>query len=266
MKNITSKNNVETMRIAKYLSHAGVDARRKCEELIKEGKVTVNNQIITDLSFQVSPKDTVLLNGKKIKKTVKTYIMLNKPVGYICSVSDPYNQKTIYDLIKLKTNQRLFSAGRLDVNSEGLIIITNDGEYAEKLTHPKHQTEKKYKVKIDSPLSEKDITLIKKGIYDKGEFLKPKSIRATKRNEYLVTMTEGKKREVRRIFAAVFKKVYRLKRVSIGNLKLTGIPIGKWRHMTEDEIKLSLSKDEKRPRRKPQQKPRTTTKKNRKKR
>jgi 23S rRNA pseudouridine2605 synthase len=166
---------------------------------------------------------------------------LNKPPGYICSASDPHADKTVFDLVKLH-GARLFTAGRLDLNSEGLLILTNDGDYAEKLTHPRHNVLKRYLVKTNKPISKKDLDILRAGIRDFGEFLKPVAITRLKSKEYEFTLNEGKKREIRRLVAAAGAKVTLLRRISVGHLRLEGLSLGHWRFMSEKEVEATLSK------------------------
>ena len=239
-----NKNNDNSMRLARFMSLAGVASRRNCEELIVAGHVTVNGQPVTTPAFKVSETDTVMYNGRRLRLEGKVYIMLNKPPGYMCSYDDPHAEKTVYDLIKIQ-GKRIFSAGRLDMNSEGLLILTNDGDYAEKLTHPRFGTLKKYRVRTSYDISSENLEKIRKGIRDEGEFLKPKSVKKIKTSEYLFIMAEGKKREIRRLVAATGVKVTQLRRIAVGELVLGNLPKGKWRYMNEDDIKKSLASSRK---------------------
>jgi 23S rRNA pseudouridine2605 synthase len=238
-KNKTNQSVNTEMRLARFMSLAGVASRRKCEEIILTGVVTVNGKIITEPGTKVKSGDKVLLNGKILLPDEKVYIMLNKPKGYLCSAKDPHAEKTIFELVDIP-GKRIFNAGRLDLNSEGLLILTNDGDYAEKLMHPKYGTTKKYRVRTTKELSKKALESIREGIYDDGEFLKPESVRKVKEKEYIFTMTEGKKREIRRLVASEGIRITLLRRTSIGSLFLGKLKSGEWRHLTEQEIDLSL--------------------------
>jgi pseudouridine synthase len=165
--------------------------------------------------------------------------MLNKPSGFLCSVSDPHAEQTVFDLVKLH-GVRLFSAGRLDLNSEGLLILTNDGDYSERLTHPRHGILKRYLVRTNKPISKDNLDMLRAGIRDFGEFLKPVSILRLKPKEYEFKLNEGKKREIRRLVAATGAKVTLLKRISIGDLQLGTLPTGHWRFISKKEIDASL--------------------------
>jgi len=222
------------------MSLAGVASRRKSEELIRMGEVKVNGDIVTAPSRNVSPDDIVTVSGKSLRSPSKLYIMLNKPAGYLCSAFDPHADKTVFDLINLR-GVRLFSAGRLDLNSEGLLILTNDGDYAEKLTHPRHNVLKRYRVKTDKPISNNNLNALRSGIRDFGEFLKPVSISKLKAKEYEFVLNEGKKREIRRLVATTGVKVVVLKRVAVGNLRVDDLPVGQWRMLSKKEIAASLS-------------------------
>ncbi|MCM8526944.1 MAG: rRNA pseudouridine synthase, partial [Lentisphaeraceae bacterium] len=212
------------MRLAKFLAQAGVASRRKAEELIQTGKVIVNGQRCTEVVTIIDPdKDTVTYKGKVLRVKTSIYIALNKPTGYACTVSDPYEKKTIYRLLPRK--ERLFSVGRLDKNSEGLLLITNDGEFANKLMHPKYELEKMYKVSVSGEIVNRNINAVsREGIEHEGVFYQTKNIEISKKNpsggQLIFTLTEGKKREIRKICAALGLRVKQLKRTRIGDLKL----------------------------------------------
>lgn len=229
------------IRLSRFMSLAGVASRRKCEEIILSGAVTVNNEIIIKLGTKVKGTDHVMYDGKELTLEEKVYIMLNKPRGYLCSADDPHADKTIFDLVRIP-GKRIFNAGRLDLESEGLLIMTNDGDYAEKLMHPKYGTTKQYIVKTNRALSQAAIARISKGIHDDREFLKPKSIVKVKDREYKIVMTEGKKREIRRLIAATGARVTSLRRVAIGSLFLGNLAQRKWRYLSRKEIDKSLSR------------------------
>ena len=228
------------LRLSRFMSLAGVASRRRCDEIIAGGEVTVNGDVVITPGTKVTTEDKIMLNGQHLTLEKKVYIMLNKPVGYICSANDPNNEKNVYELVK-QPNTRLFSAGRLDMNSEGLLILTNDGDYADKLMHPRYGTEKRYRVRTNKGLTPADIEKIRNGIYDMGEFLKPESWKKIKEREYLVIMKEGKKREIRRLVSSTGKKVIQLRRIAIGELTLGTLPLGKWRSISKEEIEQSLA-------------------------
>ena len=237
------------MRLAKFLAQAGVASRRKAEELIQTGKVIVNGQRCTEVVTIIDPdKDTVTYKGKVLRVKTSIYIALNKPTGYACTVSDPYEKKTIYRLLPRK--ERLFSVGRLDKNSEGLLLITNDGEFANKLMHPKYELEKMYKVSVSGEIVNRNINAVsREGIEHEGVFYQTKNIEISKKNpsggQLIFTLTEGKKREIRKICAALGLRVKQLKRTRIGDLKLADLPSGSWRDLKDFEVKSLLELAEK---------------------
>lgn len=223
------------MRINKYLSRSGVASRRKSEDLVTDGKIIVNDKIMTDLSYKVSKNDIVKYNGEIVSPVdVKYYIMLNKPIGYACTNSRKHNKNIIYDLIDLKT--KLFSIGRLDKDSRGLILVTNDGDIYNKVIHPRNEIFKKYIVKINKPINLYDVKKLENGI-DIGDYITNKSkIKILKDNILEVQINEGKNRQIRRMFAALNYDVIDLNRVSIGEINLGNLDIGKYRYLSEKEI------------------------------
>jgi len=227
------------MRLVKYVSQAGVASRRKSAELIKLGNFAVNDSVVLEPGFKVDKDSVIRYNSKIISLNERTYIMLNKPIGYLCSAFDPHADKIVFDLIKLP-GKRLFTVGRLDLNSEGLLLLTDDGGFAEKVTHPKYGVLKTYSVKTAARLSKKSRESIVEGFLDAGEFLQAKKVQEKPQNEYIFTMSEGKKREVRRLVKAVKGSVLSLRRTSIAKLKLGNLPQGKWRYLTTEEV-LSFS-------------------------
>lgn len=229
------------MRLVKYVSQAGVASRRKSAELIKAGNFAVNDSVVLEPGIRVVKEDVIRYNSKIISLNNKrTYIMLNKPIGYLCSAFDPHADKIVFDLIKLP-GKRLFTVGRLDLNSEGLLLLTDDGDFSERVTHPKHGVLKTYSVKTAARLSKGSRESIVEGFFDAGEFLQAKRVVEKPRNEYIFTMSEGKKREVRRLVKAVKGSVLNLRRTSIGKLKLGDLSQGKWRYLTPEEVKRFLS-------------------------
>ncbi len=228
------------MRLVRYLSLAGVASRRKSDELIAAGKISVNGKIIIEPGVKVNISDCIEYQQQVLSLAERTYVILNKPPGYLCSAFDPHADKTVFDLIDLP-GKRLFNVGRLDLDSEGLLIFTDDGDYAEKITHPRNGILKKYLVKTNRLLTQKDIELICRGIQDDGDFLKAESVIKKQGCDYLFTMSEGKKREIRRLINAVSARVKNLRRISIGKLNIGKLPLGKWRFLTLQEIQDSLN-------------------------
>ncbi|MDD3819187.1 MAG: pseudouridine synthase [Actinomycetota bacterium] len=224
------------MRIQHFLSRTGIASRRKAEALIKNGLVKVNGKVVLEPFFQVDPgKDKIEFNGKELKIPEEhTYIILNKPRGFVTTVSDEFQRRTVMELIPLK-EKGLVPVGRLDKDSEGLLLITNDGDLAHRLTHPSFEIEKEYEVVL-SRAAGKELKKMEKGIQSGEDFLRASRVIFKGKNEILVTLKEGKKREIRRMLEALGYGVIRLKRVRLGNLKLSDLEAGKWRKLTKTEI------------------------------
>ena len=229
-------------RIQKIISAAGVTSRRAAEELIAEGRVRVNGQVVTELGTKAdASKDHIKVDGKLINPhQPKTYIMLNKPVGFVTTMSDPEGRPTVQDLLK-GVKVRVYPVGRLDYNTEGMLIMTNDGDFAFQVTHPKHELPKTYLAKIKGVLDEKQIEMIETGLFlDDGKTApaKLKKVRKEEANSWVeLTITEGRKRQVRRMFDRVGRSVIKLKRTKTGNLVLGDLPEGTFRYLTPIEVK-----------------------------
>lgn len=228
------------MRINKYLALCGVASRRKSEEYIKDGKVSVNGKILTDLSYKVNLKnDIVCLNGEKLSLPQNyVYYKLNKPKGYICTASDDRKRKTIYELVKSPV--RLFSIGRLDYDTEGLIILTNDGDIAQKISHPSHETEKEYIVKIEGLIKESELAVLRAGVIENGVRMPSAKVELLDvkdgNSRISVTIHEGQNRQIRRMFDCIGKTIIMLKRVRIGNIKLGGLKRGEYKQLNQYEL------------------------------
>lgn len=230
------------MRLNKFLSNSGVASRRKCDELIKEGKVFVNGKQVKELGTVVNEKkDKVTVEGKVISLPSSfVYIKLNKPKGYACSASDEKGRKTIYDLIDC--DERLFSIGRLDYDTEGLIILTNDGDFANKVAHPKYNIEKEYRVTIEGDIKESELAVMRKGVVIDGERMPSARVEKLSQDDKYtklsVVIDEGQNRQVRRMFEAIGKSIRLLKRVRIGQVRLGGLSRGDYKDLTEEELNL----------------------------
>jgi 23S rRNA pseudouridine2605 synthase len=229
------------VRLQKFLADAGIASRRASEEIILEGRVSVNGKVINKLGSKVDPMhDRISFDGRPVKVKRKLYVAVNKPPGYICSKSDPELRKTVNALLPREWTN-LYSVGRLDFQSEGLIFYTNDGEFSLHLTHPRYGIRKKYLVTVKGEVTMEHIRAFQKGIFNEGEVLKAESGRILKSNQshslVELTLAEGKNREVRRMFESLALEVERLLRVQIGSVKLGQLPRGKWRTLTEPEIK-----------------------------
>lgn len=226
------------MRINKFLAAAGVASRRECDKFIAEGKVSVNGKTAT-LGLEVGAEDEVFLNGNKVVLKKNEYYLLNKPKGYICSVFDEKGRKTVMDLMPQGAG-RIYPVGRLDYDSEGLIIMTTDGELAQKLTHPSNEVPKTYLVKIEGVLKETDLNPIRSGIEIDGYVTKKCKAHIVETNKAYtkvhITLTEGKNREIRKMFAAIGKEVTLLKRIKIGEIALRGLDRGAYRKLTPQEV------------------------------
>ena len=231
-------------RLVKFLSSAGAASRRAAGELVKSGRVTVNGRVVLEPGTRLAPGDQVTLDGTPVHPPEsRLYIMLHKPRGYVCTNSDPHAEHKAVDLIRLDPPVRLFSAGRLDKESEGLILFSNDGAYVEELTHPRHEILKQYHVRLTRDLSAAELERIRTGIADDGDILRVRAIDRIGPACYRITLNEGKKREIRRITAAVGAPTLQLKRVRVGSLELGSLPPGQWRMLTPEEVTLSLKRN-----------------------
>lgn len=229
------------MRLNKFLAECGVCSRRKADELIAEGKVSVNRKVVREMGVDVdAQRDVVFVEGKKVVKvTHYDYIMFNKPKGCVTTVSDEKGRKTVYDFLDLD-DKRLFPVGRLDYDSEGLLLFTNDGDLTYKLTHPSSEIPKTYIVKIEGEIQESDLAILRKGVTVEGVKYSRCKVKVKGIENGLtrleVIIFEGKNREIRRMFEAVEKNVVFLKRVAVGELRLGGLSRGGYRELNDFEI------------------------------
>lgn len=229
------------MRINKYLAENQLGSRRKVEEYVKQGRVKVNNKIVTDLATDISDKDIVYFDNKLLtRRTEYVYYKFNKPKGYICSASDDKGRKTIYDIVK--TKHRLFSVGRLDYATEGLLILTNDGDFANHITHPSNEIDKEYVVKIEGKIKESELAVLRAGVVIDGNRLPSAKVQVSNVEEnftrLIVTINEGQNRQIRRMFEAIGKNIVLLKRISIAGVKLGGLKRGEYKPLTNEELYL----------------------------
>jgi 23S rRNA pseudouridine2605 synthase len=234
------------VRLQKFLAEAGVASRRAAEQLIVAGRVEINGKAVTQLGTKVDPaRDRVLVDGRPVKTQRKLYVALNKPKGYISTRSDPEKRRIITDLLPLEW-RNLYPVGRLDHDTEGLIFLTNDGDFALRLTHPRYGTQKIYRVAVEGRVEPRQLRALTEGISDEGETLKAARARLVSANNTRsvveVELVEGRNREIRRMFKALGFEVSELKRTQIGRIKLGELRTGKWRTLTEPEIKSLLSK------------------------
>ena len=227
------------MRINKFLAEQGISSRRGSDQIIAEGRVTINGKP-AKAGDDVAADDVVMVDGKILSHKVKyEYYLLNKPKGYVCTVSDEKGRKTVLDLMPENVG-RIYPVGRLDYDSEGLLILTTDGELAQHLTHPSNEVPKTYLVKIEGTITEAGLNPIRSGI-DIGGYVtktcKAHIVETNKENTKIhVTITEGKNREIRKMFEAIGKNVTLLKRIKIGELTLRGLDRGSYRKLTQQEI------------------------------
>lgn len=226
------------MRINKYLASCGVASRRACDKLIMDGKVKINDKI-ADLGSSVEEFDEVFVNGNKVVLKKNEYYLLNKPKGYITSVSDDKGRKTVLDLMPDNVG-RIYPVGRLDYDSEGLLILTTDGELAQHLTHPSNEVAKTYLVKVEGVCTETNLNPIRSGIEIDGYVTKKCKAHVVETNKAYtkihITIYEGKNREIRKMFQAIGKEVMLLKRIKIGDISLRGVDRGKYRKLTAEEV------------------------------
>jgi len=240
----------EQIRLQKFLAENGIASRRKCEELILEGKVKVNGKVVMELGTKVDPKnDVVEFEGVQVAKNEerKKYILLNKPIGYVTTASDQFGRDTVLDLVKVK--ERVVPVGRLDMYTSGALILTNDGDFVFKVTHPKHEIEKTYNVTLRGIIKNEEVEELRKGvIIDEDYKTKPARVRILKTDEEKnesrieVTIHEGRNRQVRKMCEAINKKVLALHRSRIESIDVKSLPIGKWRFLKDYEVEKIISK------------------------
>jgi len=235
--------NVPLERLQKILANAGVASRRKCEELIREGKVAVNDRIVTELGAKADPdKDVITVSGRPIRREQKLYLLFHKPKGVITTMDDPKGRSTVRDYLK-GIQERVYPVGRLDYDSEGLLLLTNDGELAHRLTHPKHHVPKTYLATVERVPHGNDLEKLKRGIKLEDGVTAPAEVEYHdvdpdgKYATIAITIHEGRNRQVRRMFEAIHHPVTRLKRISFGGISLGGLQRGKYRKLSAEEIR-----------------------------
>jgi 23S rRNA pseudouridine2605 synthase len=235
----TKVKGVGKMRLQKFLASAGVDSRRNCEEIILDGDVKVNRKVVDTLPAFVDPEvDVVSVNGKRVKFGEKVYFILNKPKGVICTSSDPQGRRKAIDLID--TEERIFCVGRLDIDTTGLLMLTNDSELANRLTHPRYELPKTYEVMLKERITGESIEKLKKGTwFSEGKTGKSavKVIRRTHKDSIIeISIRQGLNRQIRRMLAKVDCRVKSLRRTKVGNITLKGIPVGKYKELTKSQV------------------------------
>jgi 23S rRNA pseudouridine2605 synthase len=229
------------IRLNKYVANSGLCSRREADELIQNGMISVNGVVITQLGSRVNPEDEICYKGKTLDAERKVYILLNKPKDYVTTVEDPHAKRTVMELIDGACEERVYPVGRLDRNSTGVLLLTNDGEMTKKLTHPSFMKKKIYHVELDKKVSVEDMEKIIQGVEVDGEILKVDSIDYTEDSngtEVGVEIHTGQNRVVRRIFESLFYRVVRLDRVYFAGLTKKNLPRGKWRFLTQKEVNM----------------------------
>ena len=229
----------EKIRLNKYIAHAGICSRRQADIYISSGSIKVNNKIITELGFKVSSGDVVHFDGVLIKSEKPTYILLNKPKGFITTTKDERGRKTVMDLISKASKNRLYPVGRLDRKTTGLLLLTNDGDLSKKLTHPSSEIKKLYHVVLDKAINKNDFLKIKEGINLKDGFIKPDElnyVNGKSKNEIGISLHSWKNRIVRRIFEFLDYNVVKLDRVIFAGLSKKNLPRGNWIALDKNEI------------------------------
>ena len=230
-------------RLQKYLAECGIASRRKCEEYILQGKVKVNNNLVTELGTKINPqKDIVAFEGKEIKReNKKIYILLNKPIGYVTTAEEQFGRDKVLDLVKVK--ERIVPVGRLDMYTSGALILTNDGDFVYKITHPKHEITKTYTVTLKGIVNKTEVEQLRKGVKIEDYITKPAKVKILKTDEEKdisrleITIHEGKNRQIRKMCESIGKKVLALHRSKIGNIDVKSIKIGEWRYLKDSEVK-----------------------------
>ncbi len=239
----------DKIRLQKYLAECGIASRRKAEELILQGKIRVNGKIVTELGTKIMPQiDKVFYNDKEIHRQEELiYILLNKPIGYVTTVKDQFNRDSVLDLIK--TNKRLVPVGRLDMYTSGALILTNDGDFVYKVTHPKHEIEKTYTVTIKGIIKREEVEKLRKGVKIEDYITKPAKVKILKTDEEKnssrleIIIHEGKNRQVRKMCEAIGHKVLALHRSKIAGIGVKDIPLGKWRYLNSKEVQRILNEN-----------------------
>ena len=235
-------------RLQKYLAQCGVASRRKCEELILQGRIQVNGVTVTELGTKINPeKDKIKFDGKDVKQSQKlVYILLNKPIGYVTTADDQFGRDTVLDLVKVK--ERIVPVGRLDMYTSGALILTNDGDFVYQVTHPKHEIEKTYTVTIKGIVQNDEVEQLRSGVKIDDYITKPARLKILKTDtekdisRLEITIHEGKNRQVRKMCEAIERKVLALHRSKIGNLGVKDLELGKWRYLNSKEVKGILGK------------------------
>ena len=229
------------MRLNRFLAAASVGSRRHCDELIAAGRVTINGKVCTNFSAQPGARDYVKVDGRLVRAAPTLTIMLHKPAGFVSTRNDNHARDTVFDLLPQKFS-RLFNIGRLDAQTEGLLLLTNDGDLAQRLTHPRYKIDKEYEVTLDRPWEPALAPKLLRGIFLDGQRAKIARFHSVSPTRLRVVLQQGINRQIRRMFEAVRYRVEHLLRVRVGNLRLADLPRGHWRVLTKRELK-SITKE-----------------------
>lgn len=235
-------------RLQKYLANQGIAARRKCEEFILDGRVKVNGEVVTELGTKINPEvDKIEFDGKEVNKEEKrVYILLNKPIGYVTTAKDQFDRPTVLDLVKVK--EKVLPVGRLDMYTSGALILSNDGDFINKVTHPKNEIEKTYTVTVKGIVNDEDVKRLSQGVKIDDYVSGKAKVKILKTDEeknisrLAITIHEGKNREVRKMCEAIGKKVLALHRRSVAGLDVKNMQIGTWRYLSAKEVTDILDK------------------------
>jgi 23S rRNA pseudouridine2605 synthase len=231
--------NDDAIRLNKYLSNAGVCSRREADVLIQTGVITVNGNIVTELGYKIAPTDVIQCNGETINAEKKRYVLLNKPKGFITTMDDPQGRKTVMSLVRSACRERIYPVGRLDRETTGLLLFTNDGDLAKKLTHPRYQARKIYHVELNKPVKSEDLEKLLRGVDledGKSKADKASYVEGGNSREVGIEIHSGKNRIVRRMFESLGYTVVKLDRVVFAGLTKKDLPRGMFRHLSEDEV------------------------------
>jgi len=230
----------DRVRLNKFIATAGVCSRREADKLIEAGVISVNGEVVTEMGHKVNPGDKVMYGDQTLKNEKPVYVLLNKPKNFITTVDDPQNRRTVMNLVSNACKERIYPVGRLDRNTTGLLLFTNDGDLALKLTHPKNMIKKIYHVYLDKNVSKADLDTIAEGFTLDDGFIKADEVSfvGDKKNQIGIEIHSGRNRIVRRIFESFGYKVSKLDRVVLGPLTKIDLPRGVWRHLSKDELKL----------------------------
>jgi 23S rRNA pseudouridine2605 synthase len=232
------KSDDDTIRLNKYIANAGLCSRREADELIEAGQITVNGQVVNELGYKVNPGEVVKYGNRVLNPEKMVYILVNKPKDYITTTDDPEGRHTVMELIAGACKERVYPVGRLDRNTTGLLLLTNDGELAEKLMHPSNEVHKIYQVELEKPITTEDFEKIKEGLELEDGFIKPDDVALVTPDAMVVGIEihSGRNRIVRRIFESLGYEVLKLDRTVYGGLTKKELPRGKWRFLNEKEV------------------------------